>query len=83
MQRVCKYQLLLAEFLRTIPEITYPLTYKEVKKALDKNLEAVARINTVTGDPSLRVRIKRTTILHERLDYGEQVSPSNALIVRY
>lgn len=76
MQRVCKYQLLLTELLRTIPETTYPLTYSEIKKILDKNAQAVDRINTVVGDPYLRIRIKKTISLHERLDYGDQVSQS-------
>lgn len=74
MQRVCKYQLLLNELLRTVPETTYPLTYSEIKRTLDKNAQAVDRINTVVGDPNLRIRIKRTISLHERLDYGGQVS---------
>lgn len=74
MQRVCKYQLLLTELLRTIPETAYPLTYSEIKKVLDKNAQAVDRINTVVGDPNLRIRIKKTISLHERLDYGDQVS---------
>jgi hypothetical protein len=73
-QRVCKYQLLLTELLRTIPETAYPLTYSEIKKVLDKNAQAVDRINTVVGDPNLRIRIKKTISLHERLDYGDQVS---------
>jgi hypothetical protein len=75
-QRVCKYQLLLTELLRTIPETTYPLTYSEIKKILDKNAQAVDRINTVVGDPNLRIRIKKTISLDKRLDYGDQVSQS-------
>ncbi|KAF3389692.1 hypothetical protein DPV78_011493 [Talaromyces pinophilus] len=76
-QRVCKYQLLLTELLRTIPETAYPLTYSEIKKVLDKNAQAVDRINTVVGDPNLRIRIKKTISLHERLDYGDQTVLEN------
>ncbi|EED21083.1 Rho guanyl nucleotide exchange factor, putative [Talaromyces stipitatus ATCC 10500] len=71
-QRVCKYQLLLTELLRTVPETTYPLTHSEIKKVLDRNSQAVDRINTVVGDPNLRIRIQKTISLHERLDYGDQ-----------
>lgn len=77
MQRVCKYQLLLTELLRTVPETAYPLTYSGIKKVLEKNAQAIDRINTVVGDPNLRIRIKKTISLHERLDYGDQVSQSN------
>ncbi|QGA14861.1 hypothetical protein EYB26_002517 [Talaromyces marneffei] len=76
-QRVCKYQLLLTELLRTVPETIYPLTYSEIKKVLDKNAQAVDRINTVVGDPNLRIRIKKTISLHERLDYGDQIVLEN------
>lgn len=78
-QRVCKYRLLLSELLRTCPETNFPLIYTEIKNILDRNIQAVDRINTVVGDPNLRIRIKKTIALHERLDYSDQVSISYLL----
>ncbi|CRG90872.1 Rac guanine nucleotide exchange factor JJ [Talaromyces islandicus] len=68
-QRVCKYRLLLSELLKTIPESEYPLAHSKIKAVLEKNVEAVDRINTVVGNPNLRMRIAKTIALHERLEY--------------
>ncbi|OKL60858.1 hypothetical protein UA08_03305 [Talaromyces atroroseus] len=76
-QRVCKYRLLLSELLKTIPQASYPWAYSEIEKILDKNVQAVERINTVVGDPNLRIRIGKTVSLHERLNYDGQTVLEN------
>lgn len=74
MQRVCKYRLLLNELLKTVPDNEYPLAHSKIKAVLEKNAEAVDRINTVVGNPNLRMRIAKTISLHERLEYDSSVS---------
>jgi hypothetical protein len=77
---VCKYRLLLSELLKTISQTSYPWAYSEIEKILARNVQAVERINTVVGDPNLRIRIGKTISLHERLDYDDQVSLSSLKI---
>ncbi|KAH8703150.1 putative Rho guanyl nucleotide exchange factor [Talaromyces proteolyticus] len=76
-QRVCKYRLLLSELLKTLPEPDYPSVHSKVKWVLDRNIEAVDTINTIVGNPYLRMRIEKTVSLHERLEYGDQTIVEN------
>ncbi|KAL1962172.1 hypothetical protein VTN77DRAFT_518 [Rasamsonia byssochlamydoides] len=71
-QRVCKYQLLLQELLKTTPAGDCPSTHYEIRQILDKVRRIVAQINTATGNPVLKDRIQKTIILQGRLDYSGQ-----------
>ncbi|KKA19997.1 Rho guanyl nucleotide exchange factor [Rasamsonia emersonii CBS 393.64] len=71
-QRVCKYQLLLQELLKTTPASDCPSTHYEIRQILDKVRRIVGQINTATGNPVLKDRIHKTVILHGRLDYSGQ-----------
>ncbi|OAX78638.1 hypothetical protein ACJ72_07053 [Emergomyces africanus] len=68
-QRVCKYQLLLAELLKSTPVADCPSSHAIIEGALQRTLSASQDINRATGDPVAKDRIRKTMLLGERLEF--------------
>ncbi|PGH04697.1 hypothetical protein GX51_03364 [Blastomyces parvus] len=71
-QRVCKYQLFLAELLKSTPVADCPSSHAIIESALQRTLSASQNINRATGDPVAKDRIRKTMLLGERLDFAKK-----------
>ncbi|OJD20509.1 hypothetical protein ACJ73_08157 [Blastomyces percursus] len=71
-QRVCKYQLFLAELLKSTPVVDCPSSHAIIEGALQRTLSASHDINRATGDPVAKDRIRKTMLLGERLDFSKK-----------
>lgn len=72
-QRVCKYQLFLAELLKNTPVADCPSSHAIIEGALQRTLSASQDINRATGDPVAKDRIRKTMLLGERLEFAKKV----------
>ncbi|PGH28764.1 hypothetical protein GX50_08492 [[Emmonsia] crescens] len=71
-QRVCKYQLFLAELLKNTPVADCPSSHAIIEGALQRTLSASQDINRATGDPVAKDRIRKTMLLGERLEFAKK-----------
>ncbi|OJD12577.1 hypothetical protein AJ78_06855 [Emergomyces pasteurianus Ep9510] len=71
-QRVCKYQLLLAELLKSTPVADCPSSHAIIEGALQGTLSASQDINRATGDPVAKDRVRKTILLGERLEFAKK-----------
>ncbi|KAL2381154.1 hypothetical protein RJZ90_004109 [Blastomyces dermatitidis] len=71
-QRVCKYQLFLAELLKSTPVADCPSSHAIIEGALQRTLSASQDINRATGDPVAKDRIRKSMLLGERLDFAKK-----------
>ncbi|KAK6083830.1 RhoGEF domain-containing protein [Seiridium cupressi] len=72
-QRICKYPLLFAELLKYTPVYDCPNSHSEIENVLARLREATTEINRATGDPSVKVSMKTTWLLQDRLVFPNQV----------
>ncbi|KAK2761077.1 hypothetical protein FQN53_007763 [Emmonsiellopsis sp. PD_33] len=78
-QRVCKYQLFLAELLKCTPVADCPSSHAIIEGALQRTLSASQDINRATGDPVAKDRIRKTMLLSERLEFSKKGDHSDVL----
>ncbi|ODH52599.1 hypothetical protein GX48_01084 [Paracoccidioides brasiliensis] len=71
-QRVCKYQLFLAELLKNTPVADCPSSHAIIEGALQRTVLASQDINRATGDPVAKDRIRKTMLLGERLEFAKK-----------
>ncbi|EGC49753.1 conserved hypothetical protein [Histoplasma capsulatum var. duboisii H88] len=71
-QRVCKYQLFLAELLKNTPVADCPSSHSIIEVALQQTLSVSRDINRATGDPVAKDRIRKTMLLGEKLEFARK-----------
>ncbi|KAF4980130.1 hypothetical protein FZEAL_3794 [Fusarium zealandicum] len=71
-QRICKYPLLFAELLKCTPVLDCPNSHMEVETALVRLREATAEINRSTENDHMRVTLKKTWLLQDRMVFPER-----------
>ncbi|KAI8632332.1 Dbl homology domain-containing protein [Xylariaceae sp. FL1651] len=71
-QRICRYPLLFAELLKYTPVCDCPSSYMEIESVLIRLREATAEINRATDDPRMKISLKKTWLLQDRLVFPNQ-----------